>query len=453
MSAPGTGLVWFRRDLRLENNPAWAAATARHRSVVAMFVIEPPLIASAGDARRNLLIAHLRALDDELTQLGGRLVVRNGPASKAVPMAAAECEATGVYLNHDVSSYSARRDSAVARAGVSPIHGFYGLTVHEPGKVLTAKGLLSQVFTPFYRAWLTTPLTPWPEPGPGRATTMASDPLPQLDGPVLHTPGAVGAWQRLTAWLERVDDYPALRDLPAAPGTSELSSDLKFGTIAARTLLEVVGTATPGRSAFARQIAWRDWWAHTLAMHPHLGHRALKPSYDKIEWRNDAEGFDRWCRGLTGYPIVDAGMRQLAATGWMHNRVRMITASFLVKDLLVDWRLGERFFRRQLIDGDLAQNAGNWQWIAGTGPDAAPYFRIFNPVSQGIRFDPTGEYIRRWVHELAEVPADMIHQPHKADAHRREAAGIVIGTTYPAPIVDHAYARTRALDAYRRART
>lgn len=253
------------------------------------------------------------------------------------------------------------------------------------------------------------------------------------------------------SWLEHVDDYPDTRDSPAIAGTSELSADLKFGTIAARTLVDVIGTETAGRAAFVRQLAWRDWWAHTLTRRPDLPDVALKAGYDDVVWRHDSAGFNSWCQGQTGFPIVDAGMRQLTTTGWMHNRVRMICASFLVKDLLIDWRKGERFFRHHLVDADIAQNAGNWQWVAGTGPDAAPYFRIFNPTGQAKRFDPRGDYIRQWVPELAGLPAPVIHEPHLADPGQLATTGVILDKTYPTPIVDHQEARVRALETYKRA--
>ncbi len=447
----GTGVAWFRRDLRLDDNPVWAAATATHDHVVALFVLEPRLLKASGQIRRDQLLGHLHALDEALEDLGGGLVVRSGPASVAVPAVVVETEAAAVYCNADASSFSQQRDAAVARALTVPIHAYHGQTVHEPGAVLTKKGSLSQVFTPFFKAWTATPLRPWPTPGPGRPIALASESIPTPDRPLRHAAGEAGAWQRATSWLERVDDYPSARDLPGVAGTSDLSADLKFGTIAARTLLDVVGTETEGRAAFVRQLAWRDWWAHTLAQRPDLPDVALKARYDDIAWRNDPDGFERWCQGQTGFPIVDAGMRQLAATGWMHNRVRMICASFLVKDLLIDWRKGERFFRHHLVDGDVAQNAGNWQWVAGTGPDAAPYFRIFNPNSQAIKFDASGDYVRRWVPELAGLTAPVIHEPHLADPDQLAAAGIVLDQTYPRPIVDHAEARKRVLDAYKAA--
>lgn len=444
-------MVWFRRDLRLDDNPAWAAATAAHDEVIALFVLEPRLMEAAGQLRRDQLLAHLDALHLQLQDLGGGLVVRHGPAISAVPLAVADCEPSALYFNVDVTPFSIERDEAVAHTLAIPTHAFNGLTVHEPGTVLTKKGTLSQVFAPFYKAWTAAPLTSWPVPGAGRPAVMSGESIPMPQGPIFQPPGESGAWQRVTAWLEHVDNYPDTRDLPAIPGTSELSADLKFGNLAARTLVDVVGTDTPGRAAFVRQVGWRDWWAHTLALRPDLPDVALKPKYDNIVWRDDADGFQRWCAGLTGYPIVDAGMRQLTKTGWMHNRVRMICASFLVKDLLIDWRKGERFFRHHLVDADIAQNAGNWQWVAGTGPDAAPYFRVFNPTTQGEKFDHQGDYVRRWVPELSDLPTSAIHQPHSADPSTLATAGVTLGDTYPEPIVDHAEARTRALQTYKRA--
>jgi deoxyribodipyrimidine photo-lyase len=446
-------VVWFRRDLRLDDNPAWAAATAAHDEVIALFVLEPRLMDAAGPIRRDQLLAHLDALDQQLKGLGGGLVVRPGPATSAVPVAVADGEASALYLNIDVSPFSIERDEAVAHALAIPTRGFNGGTVHEPGAVLTKKGTLSQVFTPFYKTWTAAPLTPWPAPGLGQPASMSGEPIPDPEGPIYQPAGESGAWQRVTAWLEHVDDYPDTRDRPAIPGTSELSADLKFGTLAARTLVDLVGTHTSGRAAFVRQLGWRDWWAHTLALRPDLPDVALKPQYNNIGWRHDPDGFQRWCAGRTGYPIVDAGMRQLTQTGWMHNRVRMICASFLVKDLLIDWRKGERFFRHHLVDADTAQNAGNWQWVAGTGPDAAPYFRVFNPTTQGQTFDPHGDFVRRWVPELSGLPASAIHEPAAADPRHLATARVILEKTYPAPIVDHAEARTRALQTYKRALT
>jgi len=445
------GLVWFRRDLRLDDNPAWAAATAAHDEVVAVFVIEASLMNAAAPVRRDQFLAHLHALDNELRAGGGGLVVRYGPAATAIPRAIGESDASALYLNADVTPFSTARDQATTESVVVPIHVYDGLTVHEPGAILTKRGTLSQIFAPFYKTWSVTDRTPWPSSGAGRSVAIHGDPIPQPQGPVRQAPGEKAAWDRLMGWLAVVDDYHETRDMPAVDGTSNLSADLRFGTLSPRTVVDVVGTETPGRRAFVRQLAWRDWWTHTLAQHTDLADRALREPYRRVVWRNDPDGFDRWCTGRTGYPIVDAGMRQLAETGWMHNRVRMVCASFLVKDLLIDWRKGERFFRRHLVDGDVAQNAGNWQWVAGTGSDAAPYFRMFNPTSQGMKFDADGDYVRRWVPELVGLTAPAIHEPTKIDATQLEAAGVVLGETYPTPIVDHREARLRALETYRRA--
>ena len=238
------------------------------------------------------------------------------------------------------------------------------------------------------------------------------------------------------------------RDLPAIDGTSVLSADLHFGTLAPRTVVTTIGTSTRGRAAFVRQLAWRDWYAHLLWEFPSLVDRSMRPELDRIRWENDPADIAAWQEGRTGYPLIDAGMRQLATTGWMHNRVRMATASFLVKDLLVDWRIGERWFRRLLVDADLAQNAGNWQWVAGTGPDAAPYFRVFNPVLQSEKFDPDAAYIRAFVPELAGIAAPWVHRPWTAPPETLASGGVTLGTTYPYPIVDHRFARGRTISAY-----
>ncbi len=458
-----TSLVWFRRDLRLEANPAWAAATRAHDEVVALFVIDPVLMATAGPRRRAVLVDHLRALDDALSEHGGRLTVvtvepDGGPeaAAQTVRRVVAEIEAAEVHVNRDASPYATRRDEATRRALPVPFVVHEGNTVHPPGRVLTGKGTLSRVFTPFYRAWDKEPLTQTANVRGGRVVTSGrSEGLPVREPDLAPgwraDAGPDAAWRRLTEWLERVDDYPTTRDLPAVDGTSNLSVDLKFGSLSPQTVVEVVNGSGSGpeRQSFVRQLAWRDWWFHMLVDNPSLPSHAVKPEYDRVRWRNDPAEFDAWRSGHTGFPIVDAGMRQLAQTGLMHNRVRMIAGSFLVKDLLIDWRWGERHFRRDLLDADLAQNVGNWQWVAGTGPDASPYFRIFNPLTQALTFDPQGDYVRRWVPELAALSGKSIHHPTSLGPLELAATGIVIGQTYPPPLVDHAEARQRTLAAYK----
>ncbi len=433
------------------------AATQRSQSLTALYVLDDTLLATAGKHRRNQLLAELVALDRHIEHVtGGRLHIRHGDSTAIVPKLAGSFDA--VYWNSDVTPYATRRDRFVldgVRAAGADVHTSWGTLHHPPGSVLTGKGTLSKVFTPFYKVWRRTGVAPWPATTDDHSVSVTADPgqhreLVSLitDEPPLP-PGEEAALDRLDCWLGRVDQYNDARDFPATDGTSMLSADLRFGTVSPRRISALVGEASDGRQGFVRQLSWRDWWAHTLLGFPDLARRSVRPEYDGIAWNNDESEFASWCDGQTGYPIVDAGMRQLNETGWMHNRVRMIVGSFLVKDLLIDWRWGERYFRRMLIDADIAQNAGNWQWVAGTGPDAAPYFRIFNPISQSRKFDAGGGYLRRWVPELAALDDKTIHEPWIGAPLDLASAGIVLGDTYPAPIVDHAKARDRTLVAYK----
>ncbi len=449
----GRGLVWFRRDLRLDDNPAWAGVTSSCAEVVPLFVVDPVLLDGAGPFRRRQLLADVAALDAELAErTGARLHVRVGDPTVTVPRVASELGVTTVAWNADVTPYASRRDAAVTRAVLdvvgSPPDTPHGSLVHAPGRVLTNNGTLSRVFTPFSRSWRRTPLDPWPAPGDAGVVDVAGDPLPVPDADPPHAAGSAAALARLEAFLSVVDGYDVDRDRPDLPGTSQLSADLKSGTVSARTVLEVVGEGTAGREAFTRQLAWRDWYAHLLAEIPSLPSRAMKVRYDAIVWRNQPDDIAAWQEGRTGYPLVDAGMRQLRTTGWMHNRVRMVCGSFLVKNLLVDWRVGERYFRHLLVDGDVPQNVGNWQWLAGTGPDASPYNRIFNPVTQSRKFDPAGDYVRRYVPELGGLDDDAVHAPWEVGPLELAAAGVGLGDTYPEPIVDLSASRARALAAY-----
>ena len=446
------GLMWFRRDLRLTDNPAWSAATSEHHEVTALYVLDDRLLSAAGPFRRRQILADLGCLDESLRERGGRLLVRGGDPTVVVPKEAARLGADLVHWNADVTPYATARDSAVERTLDVGTATPYGHLVLPPGSVLTGQGRLSRVFSPFHRRWLTTGWDPWPAPGDATVAAEAGDPLPRPDGDPPRPPGEDGAHATLQRFLDGpADHYRAGHDPIAEQGTSALSVALRFGTISPREVVEAVGDGDEDRQAFVRQIAWRDWFAHMLAETPTLPDKAVKEAFDGIEWRDDPDGLAAWKEGRTGYPVVDAGMRELASTGAMHNRVRMITASFLVKDLLIDWRLGERHFRHLLADGDVPQNAGNWQWVAGTGPDAAPFFRIFNPVTQSRAHDPEGRYLRRWVPELAGLDDKAIHAPWDAGPLDLAAAGVTLGDTYPEPIVDHADARERTLAAYRAA--
>ncbi|MEX2279154.1 MAG: deoxyribodipyrimidine photo-lyase [Acidimicrobiia bacterium] len=436
-----TGIVWFRKDLRLRDNPAWAGATNDHEHVVALFVVDPALWNRVSDRRVALAAGHLRKLDESLRDLGGRLRIEIGDPRKVVPEVASSTGAEIVTANADVTRYAMERDETVASRVELELH--HGTLVHPPGSILTQGGDRYRVFTPFSRRWFETSPPRLGEPGNARVAGEAGREMPETDPPPLE-PGEEAAYARLEAFDPA--RYPEERDRPDLDSTSRLSIDLKYGVISPLGILDHIGVESDGARAFVRQLAWRDFYAHLLDENPDLVDRAMKPGYDRIAWRDDPEGFEAWTRGMTGYPLVDAGMRQLLAEGWLHNRVRMVTASLLVKDLLVDWRKGERWFRRQLLDGDVSQNVGNWQWVAGTGADAAPYFRVFNPVSQSKKFDPDGDYIRRWVPELAAVPAEFVHEPWTAGPLDLASWG---AEAYPAPIVDHAEARERALDTYK----
>ena len=443
-------MVWFRRDLSLDDNLAWANATVDHAEVLPVVVLDRRLLDPAGPHRQHQFVASVAALADEIRPLGGLLTVVAGEPVETVTRLARDHRVDTVVWNNDVTRFARARDDAaqheLSRSGIA-VQRSWSTLVHPPGTIVTAAGSVPRVFGRFYERWADVPVA---EPAPaGRARVLAieGDPIPRV-GAAPIAAGSAAASRRLAAFLERVDSYDVERDLPGIDATSHLSADLRFGTISPRRLLRAIGGSTPGRRAFVRQLAWRDWYAHLFEERPDLVDHAQQPQYDAIAWRSDPAEVLAWKQGRTGYPIVDAGMRELAATGWMPNRLRLVTASFLVKDLLADWRIGERHFRHLLIDGDIPQNAGNWQWVAGTGPDAAPYFRVFNPLTQAGRFDPDGDYVRRLVPELAAVPGASIHAPSRLGPLELAGAGVILGETYPFPIVEHGAARERAISAY-----
>ncbi|MDZ7676991.1 MAG: deoxyribodipyrimidine photo-lyase [Acidimicrobiales bacterium] len=445
-------IMWFRRDLRLSDNPALVAAHARGRPVVPLFVVDPALWGPAGANRRAFLAGCLRALDDDS---GGTLVVRHGDPAEVLPALAREVDASAVYAAADFGPYGRRRDDAVAEALAADdrelvLEGSpYAV---EPGTVLNKEGEPYKVFTPFLKAWRQ---VGWPAPvrrpvGLGWVSGVESDALPEVEPTAdeLPDPGEQAARRRLDSFLRtHVERYADRRNDPGVDGTSRLSPYLKWGCLHPRQILNRLGD-TEGAATFRTELAWREFYADVLFHRPDTARAAFREAMAAMavdEGPDTDEAFTAWCEGRTGYPIVDAGMRQLLTEGWMHNRVRMIAASFLVKDLHLDWTRGARHFMAHLVDGDLASNQHGWQWVAGTGTDAAPYFRVFNPVTQSRRFDPDGTYLRRWLPELADLDDVAIHEPWTADP-TLFAEGT--GSGYPPPIVDHATERAEALARY-----
>jgi deoxyribodipyrimidine photo-lyase len=463
-----SSIVWFRNDLRLADNPALMAGLDSGNPVVPVYVLDeetegtrPP-----GGAARWWLHHSLQSLDASLHALGSRLILRRGPAEQVIANLAAECDAGTVYWNRVYDQGSRERDARLKQAsrkrGVAA-QSLKANLLFEPWEVATQAGGPFKVFTAFWRACRSLPSPGQPLPTPERLPAPecwpASERLaswrlrpsaPDWSGGLGSSwaPGEAGAIARVTAFLdEAMARYREARDLPAADATSRLSPHIAFGEISARQMWRA--TTARGHSAatekFLAELGWREFAYHLLFYFGDLGQRNFRSEFDAFPWSHDGAAIEAWRRGRTGYPIVDAGMRQLWTTGWMHNRVRMIVASFLTKDLLIDWRVGEKWFWDTLVDADPANNAAGWQWVAGSGADAQPFFRIFNPVLQGEKFDPTGDYVRRWVPELAGLPAETIHRPWTAQP-------TLPTDIYPDPIVDHASARTRALEAFRRLR-
>ncbi|MCS6845921.1 MAG: DNA photolyase family protein [Caldilineales bacterium] len=468
-----TAIWWVRRDLRLSDNQALSRALAAADQVVPVFVLDPALLSSpyVGEKRLAFLFDGLRSLDADLRRCGSRLIVRRGRPMEALRQLVAETGAQAIFAEADVTPYARRRDEAV-RAEL-PLKLTPGLTVHRPSQVVKEDGAPYTVFTPFSKRWLSLPLPTADDllPAPERIVTPAAlESLPIPDAPALPAAvpfpaGEAEAQRRLAAFTQGpsapITRYREDRNRPDLEGTSRLSPYLRFGmvsarqaTVAARAARQAARTADAcyGADSWLSELIWREFYVSILYHFPYVRTGSFQRQYDRIPWINDPEDFAAWCEGRTGYPIVDAAMRQLVQTGWMHNRCRMIVASFLVKDLLVDWRWGERFFMQHLVDGDPASNNGGWQWTAGVGTDAAPYFRVFNPVMQGEKFDPNGDYVRRWVPELGRVPTKYIHAPWTMPLAEQRRAGCLVGQDYPAPIVDHGQARERTLAAYAQAR-
>ncbi|HSN45695.1 MAG TPA: deoxyribodipyrimidine photo-lyase [Casimicrobiaceae bacterium] len=473
-------LVWFRRDLRDFDHAALHHALANSRVVYCAFVFDREILdrlPTPQDRRVEFIWESVRELDAAISARGGGLVVRHASARTAIPRLAADLGVDAVYCNHDYEPAACDRDAAVAhslaQAGVSLL-SFKDQVIFERAELLTGSGKPYSVFTPYRNTWLST-LTPghlkaWAiganagALAPAPATIAGA--LPTLEtmgfartnlGALPVQPGMRGGAAAFADFRDRIDAYREARDYPAVKGPSYLSVHLRFGTVSVRELAGYAHACSlqpdgAGAATWLSELIWREFYAQILWHHPRVVDHAFKPEYDALAFPNDPQRLEAWCRGQTGYPIVDAAMRQLNTTGYMHNRLRMIAASFLVKDLLIDWRLGERYFADTLIDFDLASNNGGWQWAASTGCDAQPYFRIFNPVTQAERFDPDGKFIRRYVPEVAALSAKEIHAPWLVPAATQQAKRVVVGRDYPGPIVDHAGARARALALFAAAR-
>ncbi|HAJ34446.1 MAG TPA: deoxyribodipyrimidine photo-lyase [Chloroflexi bacterium] len=467
-----TAVWWIRRDLRLTDNQALTAALKHAERVIPLFVLDPGLLQSryVGEKRLAFMLGGLRSLATEIAARGGRLIVRSGSPVQAVADVCAACKAEAVYAERDFSPYAVTRDANVAAALSAPLVLTAGVTIRPPDQVRKDDGTPYTVYTPYSRRWRALPPIVRSEilPAPRELCDephLPSAPLPVQPSQPKSTPFPSGegeAKARLSAFIKGenapIYTYSEQRNRPDLEGTSGLSPYLRFGMIsprlaalAAYTAIENAPNAAARASAdtWLSELIWRDFYFAILHHFPHVRRGAFRSEFDAVAWDKDETLYTTWCAGQTGYPFIDAAMRQLIAIGWMHNRARMAVASFLVKDLLIDWRWGERWFMQMLIDGDPAANNGGWQWSAGTGTDAAPYFRIFNPVAQGQKFDPTGAYVRRWVPELRTVPDNFIHEPWRMARSDQLRAGCIIGRDYPAPIVDHAQARARVLAAYK----
>ena len=502
-TALDTGLVWLRRDLRIDDHAALHHALAACRRVHCVFVFDREILdplPTRADRRVEFIHAALREVDASLRALGGGLIVVHDHASRAIPALADRLRAAAVFAARDYEPAAVQRDTdveAALRAAGRTLRLLKDQVVFEADEVLTGAGSPFSVFTPYRAAWRRrleaegadasagTPLAAWPvrEIAAGRfapppAGLRAADaPGEPGDAPIDGVPGlaaigfqptdlarlplptgASGGARLLETFLERIGRYRDARDFPAIRGPSYLSAHLRFGTVSIRSLVrqalrieQADAAAAAGAGTWLSELVWREFYFQVLHHHPRVATRSFRPEYDAIRWEDGELGdtlFEAWCEGRTGYPLVDAAIAQIRTSGYMHNRLRMVVASFLCKDLGVDWRRGERFFADHLTDFDLAANNGGWQWAASSGCDAQPYFRIFNPVTQSERFDPDGAFIRRYLPQLGGYPDRVIHAPWRVPADEQARLGCVIGRDYPAPIVDHAVARARTLARY-----
>jgi deoxyribodipyrimidine photo-lyase len=461
-----TIIVWFRNDLRIHDHPALAAAIAEAEYVVPLFILDSALLRSdhASANRNRFLLESLTDLRKSLKSLGADLVVRDGRPLETLQSLSQELQADAVWYTADYTPYALKRDAELKKAFLdtnTAFRGFPGrLAVSSLDKIRTKSDTVFKVFTPFWKRWSTverrvvaelpTTFSLPPNITVGNLPALGAVTSPVDLSPRVIPGGETEARKRLETWLDNgLESYEELHNDLAADATSRLSPYLHFGCLSVREI-ETMLPESPGARAWHRQLAWREFYHYIVYNFPDNTKHEFQERYRSFPWSYDEKLLSHWQKGLTGYPVVDAAMRQLNQEGWMHNRARLIVGSFLTKDLNLDWRLGEAYFMKMLIDGDVANNNGNWQWIASVGVDPAPVFRrLYNPTSQQANFDPTNAYVRKYVPELASVPDEFIKEPWKMTAEQQAAAACGIGTDYPAPIVDHASARTAALERYR----
>jgi deoxyribodipyrimidine photo-lyase len=468
------GLLWFRRDLRLDDQAALYYALRCCERVSTVFLLDRDLLdpLPRRDRRVVFILECLRELEADLREHGGGLHVLHGRAPEAIVTLAARLGVDAVFANHDYEPSAIERDARVAAelsaAGIA-WHSYKDQVIFERDEILTREGRPYGVFTPYKGAWLREVdrhmLRAYPSrsrlngrlapPLPGQSGVPAAQAIgfEQVGGRTeAVTGGSSHARTVLSGFRGRMARYAEARDYPAQRGVSYLSTHLRFGTVSIRELARMAharaSEGDAGAATWLSELIWRDFYFQVLAHHPHVVRSAFRPEYDRIRWVDDDSAFAAWCEGRTGYPIVDAAMAQINRSGYMHNRLRMIVASFLIKDLGIDWRRGEQYFAQQLNDFDLSANNGGWQWAASSGCDAQPYFRIFNPVSQSRKFDPQGKFIRRYLPQLAKLSDQDVHAPWLARPIDLQAAGVRLGVDYPLPIVDHDQARRATLERY-----
>ncbi len=451
---------WIRRDVRLEDNPALQAALQTGLPIIPLFILDPNLLQEPPTRRQTFLFQALQNLDEALRRFGNRLLIRQGNPLQVLMRIMQEIPVDAIFAEEDYSPYAIMRDSQIQNA--LPLKLILGLVIHHPQQVLKADATPYTVFTPFSKTWKALPknVTTYPPPEnlPPPEQRLTGISLSETVALPYFPANTTEAHHRLETFLQGpIFEYSQGRNLLDQPGTSTLSPYLRFGLLSIRTAYQaalkaqesaMLAEEKKGVETWVNELIWREFYISILYHYPNVLQKAFYSHRRNIPWRYEPAEMNAWKNGFTGYPIVDACMRQLNETGWMHNRGRMIVASFLTKDLLHNWQLGEQYFMQQLVDGDPAANNGGWQWTAGVGTDAAPYFRIFNPILQSKKFDSQGNFIRKWVPELSRVPTQYIHEPWTMPLDVQQQSGCVIGKHYPAPIVDRAIVKERVMQAF-----